>query len=142
LDQAVSILSSANVVHVQGVRRAFPAATYITYMLSNLGRPTYLLDGVGSMFTAQHSMFQKNDVLFAISFYPYAQETQVAVQSAIENGCKVIVLTDSMISPLCEHADIYFAVKEAELHAFRSLNNSMNLIQAIVLSLINQYPME
>jgi DNA-binding MurR/RpiR family transcriptional regulator len=38
---------------------------------------------------------------------------------------------------LAAEADVTLLVREAEVHSFRSLNASMNLIQALVLALIH-----
>lgn len=138
LNEAIAVLNNASIIHIQGVRRSFPTASYFSYLLNNIGRKAHLIDGVGQMSKAQCNLITDNDVLFAVSFAPYAQETLEAIAYAKASGTPVIALTDSTVSPLVELADISIKIKEAEVHSFRSLNGSMNIIQALMLGLIHQ----
>lgn len=137
LTQACELLAQARIIHLQGARRAYPVASYASYLLSNTGLAVQLLDGVGYMQQAALNLVNAADVVLAISFAPYAPETQLAINRAKAAGAKVIVITDSRLSPLAAQADVSLLVREAEVHSFRSLNASMNLIQALVLALIH-----
>lgn len=137
ITQACELLAQARIIHLQGARRAYPVASYASYLLSNTGLPVQLLDGVGYMQQAALNLVNAEDVVLAISFAPYAAETQLAISRAKVAGAKVIVITDSRLSPLAAEADVCLLVREAEVHSFRSLNASMNLIQALVLALIH-----
>lgn len=137
ITQACDLLAQARIIHLQGARRAYPVASYASYLLSNTGLPVQLLDGVGYMQQAALNLVTAQDVILAISFAPYAAETQLAISRAKAVGAKVIVITDSRVSPLAAEADVTLLVREAEVHSFRSLNASMNLIQALVLALIH-----
>jgi len=137
ITQACELLAQARIIHLQGARRAYPVASYASYLLSNTGLAVQLLDGVGYMQQAALNLITSEDVILAISFAPYAPETQLAINRANAAGAKVIVITDSRLSPLAAEADVTLLVREAEVHSFRSLNTSMNLIQALVLALIH-----
>jgi len=137
LQRACELLGKARLIHVQGARRSYPVASYASYLLSNTGLPVHLLDGVGYMQNAPLNLLGADDVLLAISFAPYAPETQQVISRAAAAGCRVIVITDNRLSPLVAEADVALMVREAEVHSFRSLNASMNLIQALVLALIH-----
>ncbi|MBY0418636.1 MAG: MurR/RpiR family transcriptional regulator, partial [Pararheinheimera sp.] len=131
------LLAQARIIHLQGARRAYPVASYASYLLSNTGLAVQLLDGVGYMQQAALNLVNAEDVMLAISFAPYAAETQLAINRAKAAGAKVVVITDSRLSPFAAEADVTLLVREAEVHSFRSLNASMNLIQALVLALIH-----
>lgn len=137
LTQACELLAQARIIHLQGARRAYPVASYASYLLSNTGLAVQLLDGVGYMQQAALNLVNAEDVMLAISFAPYAAETQLAINRAKAAGAKVVVITDSRLSPFAAEADVTLLVREAEVHSFRSLNASMNLIQALVLALIH-----
>ncbi|RVT47084.1 MurR/RpiR family transcriptional regulator [Rheinheimera sediminis] len=137
LTQACELLAQARIIHLQGARRAYPVASYASYLLSNTGLAVQLLDGVGYMQQAALNLVNAEDVILAISFAPYAAETQLAINRARAAGAGVIVITDSRLSPLAAEADVSLLVREAEVHSFRSLNASMSLIQALVLALIH-----
>lgn len=136
LERARNLLQHAKVIHVQGVRRSFPVATYLSYLLSNMQLPVHLIDGMGGMGLQQQSLLGEGDTVVAISFYPYANETAELLQQAKSKGCSVIAFTDSTVSPLAKVADVCFCVKEAEVHAFRSLNATLCLVQALAMSLV------
>ncbi|WP_240220811.1 MurR/RpiR family transcriptional regulator [Rheinheimera hassiensis] len=137
LQQACELLAKARLIHIQGARRSYPVASYAGYLLSNTGLPVHLLDGVGYMQTGPLNLLGADDVLLAISFAPYAAETQQVISRAAAAGCRIIVITDHRLSPLTAQADVALLVREAEVHSFRSLNASMSLIQALVLALIH-----
>jgi DNA-binding MurR/RpiR family transcriptional regulator len=137
LTLACSLLAEARIIHLQGARRAYAVASYASYLLSTTGLAVQLLDGVGYMQQTAFNLINNKDVLLAISFAPYAVETQQAIDKAKAAGAKIIVITDSRLSPVAAVADVSLLVREAQVHSFRSLNTSMNLIQALVLALIH-----
>jgi len=139
LSDASAMLAKARLIHLQGARRAFPVVSYASYLLGNTGLAVHLFDGTGYMQQSALNLLGADDVLLAVSFAPYAVETQTVVQRAKAVGCKVLLITDSRVSPLYQLADSALLVREAELHAFRSLSASMSLVQALVLGLIHDH---
>ncbi|MFD1381805.1 MurR/RpiR family transcriptional regulator [Rhodanobacter aciditrophus] len=135
LDKAIDILSQAQAAHIVGVRRAFVVSSYFAYALRHIDRKAYLVDGVGGMYKEQASTFDDKDVLIAVSFHPYAEETQQVAKVAVERGIPVIVITDNHLSPLASVASVCFVVKEAEIDSFRSLSSSLCLAQALSIGL-------
>lgn len=135
LDKAIQILAQAQAAHIVGVRRAFVVASYIAYALRHIDRKAYLVDGVGGMYKEQASTLDDKDVLIAVSFHPYAEETQLVGKTALEKGVPVIVITDNHLSPLASIASVCFVVKEAEIDSFRSLSSSLCLAQALSIGL-------
>lgn len=136
LERAQTILSKANIIHIQAVRRSFPVASYLAYLLSNMHMPVHLLDQIGGMQKQQQSLITAKDAVVVISFYPYSSETIDVVESTLEKGAQVVAFTDSPVSPVAQKADLCFCIQEAEIHSFRSLNSTMCLIQAVALSLV------
>ncbi|MEO9947326.1 MAG: MurR/RpiR family transcriptional regulator [Paraglaciecola sp.] len=137
LDEAITLLNKAPLIHIQGVRRSFPTACYFSYLLNNIGRKSHLIDNVGQMSRSQSNLMSEGETLFAISFAPYAQETQEIVEEAKLRGLSIISLTDSQLSPLIALSDVCIKIKEAEIHSFRSLTGSISIIQALMLGLIH-----
>jgi len=135
LDRAIDILANAQSTHIVGVRRAFVVASYISYALRHIDRKAYLIDGVGGMYREQAGTLSHEDALIAISFHPYAAETQDVARAAVEKGVPLIVITDSEISPLASEASVCFVVKEANVHSFRSLSSSLCLAQTLSIGL-------
>jgi DNA-binding MurR/RpiR family transcriptional regulator len=134
LEQAVDLMVRATTVYLVGLRRSFPVAAYMAYALRHVDKPVHLIDGLAGMLVEQGSMISKGELLFAISFRPYAKETADIVQTAKNAGAKVISISDSQLSPVSRDADISFDIKDAEVRQFRSLTGSLCLAQTLVVS--------
>ena len=134
IENAAAFLSKANVVHVAAQRRSFPIAAYFTYALSHLGVPNVLLDSLGGMFAEQGKTVREGDVLLAVSFSPYANEVLKLVEVVHARDVPVIVITDSILSPLASLADVCLEVKETEVFGFRGL--VLSVLICLSLSLI------
>ena len=135
LEEAIAMLGRARLIHVVAQRRAFPVASYLTYLLSELGRPVCLLDGVGGMLAQQERVITPGDVMVAISFQPYAPEVAELAERAQANGIPLIGITDGPLSPLARFADVSFEVVEGEARGFRPLSAAMCLVLALAVSL-------
>jgi DNA-binding MurR/RpiR family transcriptional regulator len=134
LDKAAAMMAQARHIYLCGQRRSFPVVTYMAYALSQIDTDPYLLDGRGGMLTQQANRMGADDVLFAVSFRPYAPETAQTIQRAIEQGTPVVVITDSPLSPVATDAAVCLEIQDAEMHNFRSLTASMCLAQALTIA--------
>jgi DNA-binding MurR/RpiR family transcriptional regulator len=134
LNHAAHALANARRIYLCGHRRSFPVVTYLAYALGQTDCDVGLLDGIGGMLQQQARRMAPEDLLFAVSFHPYAPETAEIIQRATEHGTPVMVITDSPLSPVAYHADICLAVHDAELHNFRSLTASMCLAQVLAVA--------
>ena len=140
IEKTASIMIESNVVHIAAQRRSFPIGTYLTYALSHLGAPNMLLDSVGGMFAEQGKTIRKGDVLLAISFSPYANEVLKLAGNVQERGIPVIVISESIFSPLGLFSDVCLEVEEIEVFGFRGvvLSALMCLSLSLVVELGNQ----
>lgn len=135
IDRAVALLQKAACIYVIGVRRSFPVAAYIAYALQHTKKRVHLVSGLGGMNTEQMSSMDERDVAIAISFAPYGKETQHCARIARQHHAKLLVITDSKLSPLARHADALLTVTEGSAFAFRSLTSTICLCQALVIAL-------
>ncbi|RLQ21742.1 SIS domain-containing protein [Seongchinamella sediminis] len=135
LEQAVALLASAEYIYVMGQRRSFPVATYVYYNLTHLDCRAQLLTGMGGMLLEHADSMTANDVLVAISYSPYSEDTAKVVAAAREKGVPVIVLTDSSLNAIARQATVFFDIHDAEVFSFRSLTASMCLAQALTTAL-------
>ena len=135
LDAAVELLAHAPAIWVAGARRSFPAASYLTYALQHTERPIHLVTGVGAMHEGQLRGLREGDVMVAISYAPYADETLLAARFACDRGARLIALTDSRMSPLAVDAAVTLLVSESSTFGFRSLTNTMALVQSLFIAL-------
>ncbi|HWF76575.1 MAG TPA: MurR/RpiR family transcriptional regulator [Caulobacteraceae bacterium] len=133
---AVRMLERASLVYVVGVRRAFPVAAYLAYSLQQAGKRTFFVDGVAGLAAQQTNAMTSGDLLIAISYEPYAEETIQAVEAAAASGAPVVAITDSPLSPIAKPAAAVLQVREAEIRGFRSLSASICLAQALVIDFV------
>lgn len=125
LSQAVEQLALADTLHIVGLRRAFPVASYLAYIFEKMAVPAMLHDGVGKL-DHRHAL-RKGDAVIAISFAPYSEETIVLAADAKVRGLSVVAITDRLTSPLAREAAAVLTVPEVDFGAFRSLSATIAL---------------
>jgi DNA-binding MurR/RpiR family transcriptional regulator len=140
--KAVELLVKADSVWIAGARRSFPVAAYLGYALQHTDKRIQLLTALGSMHEAQLRSLRTGDVMIAISFTPYAEETQVLAETAVQRGGKLIAITDSRMSPLARHAHATLLVQDHSPLGFRSLTSTMGLAQSLFIALAYRLELE
>ncbi|MBM3615431.1 MAG: MurR/RpiR family transcriptional regulator [Alphaproteobacteria bacterium] len=132
LERAVSVLSGAGVVHVMGLRRAYPVASYLAYVFEKMSVPAMLHEGAGRL-DHRHAI-RPGDAVLAISFAPYSEETLALVADARARNLPVVALTDHKASPLARMADPVLTVQEVDFGAFRSLSATLTMAIALAVA--------
>ncbi|CAN5755653.1 MurR/RpiR family transcriptional regulator [soil metagenome] len=132
LDRAVVLLRHAQTIHVAGLRRSFPVASYLSYVLDRMKLPVLLHSAVGG---AMHqNAIRHGDALIAITFTPYSQETVDLAQLAARQGVAVLAITDGPTSPICDMSREILTVSEVDVGAFRSLSATLSLAAALAVA--------
>ncbi len=131
--QAVKLIDKAETVYVVGFRRSFPVASYLAYSLQQVNKRTLFIDGVAGLTKQQVQTIGPKDVLIAVSYHPYAEETIQAVEMAAARGASILSISDSLVSPIAKPATLVLHVRESEVRTFRSLAASICLAQALVI---------
>lgn len=132
---AVELLAKANHIFILGNGRSHTVATYLYYALNHLNKKVFMIDGIGGMYREQLSNLEKGDVLFAISYSPYSNNTHELASQAADLSVPVISISDSPLSPLAAVSNVSFVVKEARVDTFRSLSSSLCLSQVLTLAI-------
>jgi DNA-binding MurR/RpiR family transcriptional regulator len=135
LKKAVDLLAEAEAVWIVGSRRSFPVAAYLDYALQHTEKRVALVTALGSMHEGQMRSVRSGDVMIAISFAPYAEETVSVANLAAQRGARIIALTDSRMSPLAKTAQAALMVQEHSTFGFRSLTSAMGLAQSLFIAL-------
>jgi DNA-binding MurR/RpiR family transcriptional regulator len=133
--KAVDLLAESDCIWITASRRSFPIAVYLDYALQHTDKRIGLVSGMGSMQLGQMRSVRKNDVIIAISFAPYAEETISVAKLAVERGAKLIAITDSRMSPLAKLAQVALIVQDNSTFGFRSLTSTMGLAQSLFIAL-------
>lgn len=137
ISKIVERLYSADTVYIVGSKRAYPVASYLFYGMTHAGCRAQLVSGEGGMGQESLAHAGSNDLVFAVSYTPYSEQTRALVNWVRKNQVPVVSLTDSMVSPLVELSEEVLYVRDGEFEGFRSLAASMVLAQAVVLMLAN-----
>jgi DNA-binding MurR/RpiR family transcriptional regulator len=135
LREAIALIDKAETVFVMAVRRAFPVAAYLAYLLQQVDKRTAFVDNVGALGGLQVKSIHREDLLVAISYHPYAEETVEAAKAAAKAGAPILAISDSPVSPIASVATLALQVRESEVRSFRSLAASMCLAQTLVIDL-------
>lgn len=128
---AVDLIVNADNIYVVGVRRSFAVADYLVYNLQHTQKRIHLVSGLGGSYREQMRSVRADDLVIAISFVPYAKETQHCLRFAREQQANTLILTDSHLSPLVKQANSVLLVNEGSALAFRSLSATLCLCQAL-----------
>ncbi len=132
LSRAVGLLAAAETIHVVGLRRAFPVASYLAYVFEKMAVPAMLHDGVGKL--DHRFALRPGDAVIAITFAPYSDETLALARDAHARGLPVVALTDLLTSPLSQSADALLTVTEVDFGAFRSLSATIAMAIALAVA--------
>lgn len=134
-NQAVDMLRETDCIWIAASRRSFPVAVYLDYALQHTNKRVCLMSGLGSMHLGQMRSVRPGDVMLAVSFSPYAEETLAAVGLAVERGAELIAITDSRMSPLAKLAKASLLVQDNSTFGFRALTSTMGLAQSLFIAL-------
>jgi DNA-binding MurR/RpiR family transcriptional regulator len=132
LERSVALLAGAGMVHVVGLRRAYPVAAYLAYVFEKMSVPAMLHDGAGKL-DHRHAL-RPGDAVLAISFAPYSEETLALATDARALGVPVVALTDQVTSPLARAAQAVLTVQEVDFGAFRSLSATLTMAIALAVA--------
>jgi DNA-binding MurR/RpiR family transcriptional regulator len=133
LDRMARGMSDARVIHLVGLRRAFPVVGSLAYSLDQMGIPATLHFGAG-MLNSGKAIFP-GDVLFAVTYAPFSQETLRLAESVADRGIAVYCLTDSEKCPAMNFATETLIAREDEVAGFRALNASITVTTALAVAI-------
>ncbi len=142
MEQAVSLMESAQQVYVCGFRASFPIAWSLYYVWRLFHRRVSLIDGFANndeMFTRD---FGPEDTLVIIGFAPYSRETLQVLDAAKRAGAKVVALSDSPLSPLAQQADsrLYFSTESPSF--FPSVVSGISIAECLLAMLVARHGSE
>lgn len=108
-ETAVEMMNSARRLYLIGLGSSYPLVLNMSIVLRHIHECIVLRQEVDEM-VSQLTRINADDVLFAISYSRYARPTLSCMQYAREQGARVIVLTDSHVSPAARSADFVFSL--------------------------------
>jgi len=135
LREAADLLRGAREVWIHGVRRAYPVALYLQYLLLKVGVPASQLDTSGGLLEPSLGRMHPQGVLLVVTYSPHAAETEQVLEKALQLQVPTIAFSDPVPSSHAKHMRVLFAIREGEVMGFRALSSSMYVAQALALQI-------
>ena len=135
-NSAVDAILDAKNIYVMGARSSEPIARLLSYNLSLIFDNVKLVVPTSSaeVFEQMYSVSSK-DTVIAFSFPRYSSKMVNAVKFASQKNAKIVVVTDSEISPLAPYAD-YLLTAQSDMASFMdSLVAPLSIINSIIVEI-------
>lgn len=139
LERAASAISAARRVYVVGGATTYSVAFFLSLALERIRGDSSVLMTEGHAAPALASL-SKEDVLLVFTFPPYASSTLRITASAKAQGSTVIAVTDTVISPVGQQADIVLPVLSSGVSLQNSLVPAMAVANALINGVIEDSP--
>lgn len=135
-EESVEAILGAKTIYVTGARSTEPLARLLSYNLSLIFDNVKFVVPTSSaeVFEQMYSV-KEDDTVIAFSFPRYSSKIVNAVKFARNNNAKVVVFTDSAVSPLAEFAN-YLITAQSDMASFMdSLVAPLSIINAIIVEI-------
>lgn len=133
--EAIDMILKAKHVYILGLRSSSFLAGYLGFYLNFLIKDAkVIISGPNDVFE-QLFKVDSNDLMIAISYPRYSKRALEAIDFAKEKGCKIVSITDSLISPASNYSDISLIARSDMLSFVDSLVAPMSLINALIVSI-------
>lgn len=134
-EKVVDTILQANKVYILGLRSSTALADYLGFYLDILVDDVKVVKpGISDVFE-QIIKVTKNDVVIGISYPRYSRKTVDVLKYVKAQDCKVIGITDSLISPIASIADYTLIARSNMLSFIDSLVAPMSLLNALIIAI-------
>lgn len=137
--KAVDIIASAQTIHLVGLRGSFALAQHFAWYLGWIGRSARVLTPAIGDLPEQMMSISAQDVCIAFGFRRYIKDTVRIFSASRKAGARTIAVTDSELSPLCEHAELTIVVPVQFPAFFESRTAIFSVINALVFGIALQH---
>ncbi|MBU5311088.1 MurR/RpiR family transcriptional regulator [Tissierella carlieri] len=132
---AIDLILNAENVYILGLRSSSFLAGYLGFYLSFLIKDVKVITSGPNDVFEQLLKSDSKDIIIGISYPRYSKRTLEALDFCKEKGCKIISITDSLISPAAKYSDISLIASSDMLSFVDSLVAPMSLINALIVSI-------
>lgn len=131
-EKLVSYILEADAIYIVGLRTATCVSLFfyqaLSLFLRNVRSVNYGMEGLFE----QIEDINKGDLLIVISFPRYTKVTVEILELAIKKGAKTAAITDNVISPIAQKADLSL-IASSDLNSFvNSFIAPLSVVNAIV----------
>lgn len=138
IHKSVQLVTNAKNIYVIGLRSSSFLAGYFCFYLNFLFSNVRLITSGANDIFERLVKIGKDDVVIALTFPRYSKKTVEALSYLNEKGCKIISITDSLISPVANKSDITLIARSDMVSFVDSLVAPMSLINAFLISLSSE----
>ena len=134
-EKSVELILNSEKIYIVGMRSSNFLAGYLGFYLS------FLLKSVKVVTSGPNDVFEQllnaddKDLIIGISYPRYSKRTLEALEYCKEKGCKIISITDSLISPASNDSDLSLIASSDMLSFVDSLVAPMSLINALIVTI-------
>jgi DNA-binding MurR/RpiR family transcriptional regulator len=137
--RAVQLLERAARVFVTGARSSYSVAWLLGLLLSQV-RPGVVSLSSADPVPVDVSDVGASDALLAISLPRYTTTTLRVARYFRQRGAKLVLITDSLRSPLAGDADVALTVPHASVSFFNSNVAATALANALIVAMVSRRP--
>ncbi|NLK44654.1 MAG: MurR/RpiR family transcriptional regulator [Tissierellia bacterium] len=133
--ESIELILKAKNIYILGLRSSSFLAGYLGFYLSFLFKDIKVVTSSANDVFEQLFRADPEDVIIGISYPRYSKRTLEALDFCKEKGCKIISITDSLISPAAKYSDITLVATSDMLSIVDSLVAPMSLINALIVAI-------
>ncbi len=126
---AIDYILAARKIHTAGLGISYLMSDILAYQLNQVGIDAAVLRPGSISFLEQTAFFDPDDLLIAISYPPYSEETVELAKQSHDMGLKIVAITNKLAAPLSFHADITLPVRSENVlftNAFAAISVIIN----------------
>ena len=140
INAALDAIMKARRIWVIGAGLSYAPAIFLAHSLRVMGFNAPALQGEVLQSAADISRIKPDDLVIAIDLWRYVRMTVFAASQAKKIGAQVITLTDSIVSPLAQMADIAFEIAAEGIMHSLSITALMSLLNVFIAMLADRAP--
>ena len=134
-NNAVDALCVARTIYILGIRSSSALSRFLYFYFNHIFDDVRIINtNSSSEMFEQILRIGKEDVFIGITFPRYSQRTFNGAKFAMDNGAKVIAITDSPQSPIAEISDTVLLARSDMASFVDSLVAPLSLINALIVA--------
>jgi len=134
-NNAVDALCAARTIYILGIRSSSALSRFLYFYFNHIFDDVRIINtNSSSEMFEQILRIGKEDVFIGITFPRYSQRTFNGAKFAMDNGAKVIAITDSPQSPIAEISDTVLLARSDMASFVDSLVAPLSLINALIVA--------
>jgi DNA-binding MurR/RpiR family transcriptional regulator len=140
LNAALDAIIKAKRTLVIGAGLSYAPAAFLTHSLKVMGFNALAIQGEVLRSAVDISQIKPDDLMIAIDLWRYVRMTVNAVSLAKKTGSQVIAITDSIVSPVAQMADIAFEIATEGIAHSLSITALLSLLNVFIAMLADRVP--